>query len=65
MYLKKVFPSEVEDSLDTEYLQTIQDNRYFETALVNLPKFEIRSNVKLKRYVDQYGNGIDVRGRSR
>ena len=54
--------SEVEDSLDTEYLQTIQDNRYFETALVNLPKFEIRSNVKLKDTLINMGMGSMFEG---
>ena len=40
--------SDIEDSLDTAYLQTIQSNQYFETALINLPKFEIRSKLELK-----------------
>lgn len=54
--------SDVEDSLDTEYLQTIQDNRYFETALINLPKFEIRSNVKLKDTLINMGMGSMFEG---
>ena len=52
-----VFLSDIEDSLDTEYLQTIQSNQYFETALVNLPKFEIRSQLALKDTLINMGMG--------
>ena len=52
-----VFLSDIEDSLDTEYLQTIQSNQYFETALVNLPKFEIRSQLALKDTLSNMGMG--------
>ena len=54
--------SDVEDSLNTEYLQTIQNNQYFETALINLPKFEIRSQLALNDTLINMGMGSMFEG---